>query len=154
MYVDLNLFHRRGAINEAKSLAKIEQKAIKETKENLSQAPKEEPKPKKPKTTETGTDSQQDFIRDIQDKLESNFNQKLLEKELRIQKLNTELEKLKMSDLNLDDYQAQRVRALTSIMQEVVKNEVRPDPEEIAKLFGLDRLIQKGEYLHSNFYDL
>lgn len=49
-----------------------------------------------------------------------------------------------MSELNLDDYQAQRVRALTSIMQEVVKNEVKPDPEEIAKLFGLDKLIQKG----------
>lgn len=51
---------------------------------------------------------------------------------------------MKMSEYNLDEYQAQRVRALTQIMQEVIKNDYKPDQDQIAKLFGIDKIIDKG----------
>jgi hypothetical protein len=49
-----------------------------------------------------------------------------------------------MSEYNLNEYQSQRVRALTQIMQEVIKDDYKPDKDQIAKLFGIDKIIEKG----------
>ena len=127
-----------------KSTAKIEQKSIKETREKLSKDPPKEIK-KKVKTVETGIDSQQDFIKNIEEKLEEEYNEKLNLKEREIRRLDVQVQKLEMSEEGLDEYQAQRVRALTKIMQEVIKDDYKPDKESIAKLFGIDKLIEKGK---------
>ena len=129
-----------------KSLAKVEKTSIKETKEKLSKLPKEKKKPKRPKTANAGTDSQPDFIKSIQEKLEEDYSRKLDMKEREIRKLDVQLEKLKMTDEGLDEYQAERVRALTQIMQEVIRDDYKPDKKSIAKLFGIDKLILNGKF--------
>ncbi|CAI2362432.1 unnamed protein product [Moneuplotes crassus] len=111
------------------------QKSMKETKEKLAKSQKKEAKPKKPKTAEVGVDSQQDFMRDIEDKL--------YRKQVEVEKLNSELRRIKMSDEGLDEYQAQRVRALTKVMQEVIKDDYDPDRDSVARLLGIDRLLQQ-----------
>jgi len=133
-----------------KSLAKVEKTSIKETKEKLSKLPKEKKKPKRPKTANAGTDSQPDFIKSIQEKLEEDYSRKLDMKEREIRKLDVQLEKLKMTDEGLDEYQAERVRALTQIMQEVIRDDYKPDKKSIAKLFGIDKLIQNGKFKYFN----
>ena len=91
-------------------------------------------------------------MRDIKDKLEKEFDRerrkmedKISQKDLEIKKMDLEMSTIKMSELNLDEYQSQRVRALTKIMQEVIKNEDKQDEESIARLFGLDKIIRKGK---------
>ena len=91
-------------------------------------------------------------MKEIKDKLEKEFDrerrkmeEKIGQKDLEIKKMDLEISSIKMSELNLDDYQAQRVRALTKIMQEVVKNEDRQDEESVARLFGLDKIIKNGK---------
>ena len=133
---------RLGSSEEVKDIAKIERKAIKDTKEELSDLPKKFREPEKPQTVDTGIDSQQDFIRNIQEKLEDDYKDKLSAKEKQIIRLDVEIEKMKMNEYNLDDYQTQRVRALTKVMQEVMKDDYRPDRNSIAKLFGLDEVIR------------
>lgn len=105
------------------------------------------PPPEKVQKNDIGIDSQTDFIKTVQEKLETEFDHKLKTKEKEINKLTLELDRLKMSEYNLDEYQAQRVRALTSIMQEVIKKDTKVDKDEIIKLFGIDKLLEsKGKY--------
>jgi hypothetical protein len=115
---------------------------MRETKEELSDAPKKTLK--KPKTADAGIDSQQEFIKNIQSKLENEYLEKLTEKEKEIRKLDIQLEKMKMNEYNLDEYQAQRIRALTKVMQEVMKDNSSLDRQNIAKLFGLDDVIKEA----------
>jgi anthranilate phosphoribosyltransferase len=80
--------------------------------------------------------------------LEEEYNQKLKIKEREIRKLDIQVEKMKMSEYNLNEYQSQRVRALTQIMQEVIKDDYKPDKDQIAKLFGIDKIIENGNFLN------
>lgn len=115
---------------------------MRDTKEELSDVRKRIPK--KPKTADAGIDSQQEFIKNIQTKLEEEYHEKLSEKEKEIRKLDIQLEKMKMNEYNLDEYQAQRIRALTKVMQEVMKDDATADRQNIAKLFGLDDVIREA----------
>lgn len=59
------------------------------------------------------------------------------------------LEREKQEDESLDEYQKRRIRALTKIMNEVIKEapEIKKDKkhqETVAQLFGLDNVYDKG----------
>ena len=120
--------------NELKSLAKVEQQAINATREKLSG----EKLPEKPKVkfSTKGIDVQDEFVKEDEEKIK------------KIQ--DREIEKMRMQEENLSEYQARRVRALTKIMNEVIAE--GPDPkkdkrrgENIAELFGLDQVYDKSK---------
>ena len=130
-------FYRPDSGYDARSLTKLEQQAINATRSKLGA----EKLPEKPvaKVVSKSIDVQEEFAEADKVKLE-------------MQAKNDEIARLRMDEQNLTEYQQKRVRALTKIMNEVVKDgpdlkRDRKQGETIAQLFGLDQVVDKGKIL-------